>query len=150
MKDLQVEGNYRPFWLGALIAPLACPLVMFVCMTSWLAITEGTHGLKDWRVGLVAVAVFVMPQSYAGMWLLGMPYLLWLRRVGRLSTLNIGLGSAATGSATSVCFFSFVSKPELFGALLLMVWIGVGAVFGLLAGMVFCWVIGLWRRDRGV
>jgi hypothetical protein len=148
MHDFQIEGSYRPLWLGGLIAPLAGPLLIFIWMVSGLAIKEGTHRLEDWGLGLVAVAVFVMPLSYAGMWLLGMPYVLWLRRVGRLSALNICIGSVVTGSATFVCF-SFVSKPELFGASALLVWIGVGAAFGLLTGIAFCWVIGLWRRDRG-
>ena len=145
-EDIQDGKSLRPLWLGGLIAPWAGPLLLFIWMVSWLQIREGTHRLEDWGLGFLAIAVFGMPPSYAGMWLLGMPYVFWLRRVGRLSALNVCIGSVVTGSTTFACF-SLISKPELMSTSALLVWIGAGAAFGLPAGMAFCWVTGIGRRD---
>ena len=146
-RDSQVFARHaRPLWVGGLVAPLTAPSLLCLGSFAWLAIAAGLGGFGDWYVGLLGVMAVGLPLSYAGMWLLGMPFVLYLRRTGRLSALNVCISAMLAGSITFVCV-QRLSHAD-WSAWTSIGGIVVGSIFGLPTGLVFCWVTGLWRRDR--
>lgn len=131
----------RSIWLGGLIAPLAAPLAFFcvVLIMSILGerVSEGAH---LWLPALGLVTVFTLPVSYLATWILGMPFIFWLRSSSRLTRWNICLGATGIGVIAVLILQSMAKNgpPHLeqvaFGAL-------VSAGLALCVALTFCWIV---------
>jgi hypothetical protein len=75
----------RSILLGALVAPLGAPVAFLLYALTSALMREGLLGLKDWPIAVVVYFSFGLPIAYAAMVALGLPYVTWLRRTGRLT-----------------------------------------------------------------
>lgn len=124
--------NVTSIWRPALIAPLGAPLSITLVM-AWEAVSNfGLLGLRDLPASILFVFLFGLPISYIAMLLFGMPYLLWLRSKGWLSWVSVCLGAAVLGSAIWAAAWGFGRHPQL-----LMRTVPVGAIVGLVVGIIF-------------
>jgi hypothetical protein len=130
-------------WLGGLIAPLAAPLALFCVVLIVSLVKEGpAAGMHDWAQGLSLVTLFTLPVSYLATWVLGLPYILWLRSSVRLSKWNVCLGAVGIGVVSAFIWQFFFKVGALlveqmaFGALL-------SAGLALCVAWTFCWIVGV-------
>ena len=137
-------SHSRPLWLGGLIAPLTGPVLFSLGLFIWLGISAGLSGLGDWYGILFVPFILGLPPSYAATWLFGMPYVLWLRRIGRLSAMTVCIGAMLAGGVTYWLMEKISHEDRSTPTML--IGLAAGSVFGLAAALVFCWITGLWRR----
>ncbi|WP_140654330.1 hypothetical protein [Rhodanobacter glycinis] len=130
----------RSFWFGCLIAPLAASLIFLLGTLAVSVIHDGTTvGLHDWQAALAAVTVFVLPMSYLATWILGVPFILWLRSSSHLTRMNICLGAVGVGVIAMLMLQLMAKVGPLhlqqvaFGAL-------VSAGLALCVALTFCWI----------
>ena len=128
-------------WRAALIAPLGVPLSITVA-AAWEAVSNfGLSGLRDLPVTMLFVFLFGLPISYGAMLLIGLPYLMWLRSKGWLTWVFVCLGAAVLGSAIWAGYWQLSLRPPS-----LTRTIPVGALIGLVVGIIFSLVAKLPRR----
>jgi hypothetical protein len=99
---------------------------------------EGVTGLKDWPVAVIIYFSFGLPIAYGAMVALGLPYVTWLRRTGRLTWLTVCAGAIAAGAVAlpgSLLFLGGSWQPSLAN-------FTVGGLIGLACGALFCVVTG--------
>jgi hypothetical protein len=131
----------RSILLGGLIAPLAAPLIFLLGTLAVSVIHDGTTvGLHDWQAALAAVTVFVLPVSYVATWILGVPFIFWLRSSSHLTRMNICLGAVGVGVIAMLILQLMANVGPLnlekvaFGAL-------ISAGLALCVALTFCWVV---------
>lgn len=128
-------------WKPALIAPLGVPLAITLAM-AWESVSNfGLPGLRDLPSAMFFVFLFGLPISYIAMLLLGLPYLMWLRSKGWLSWMSVCMGAAVLGSVIWAAAWGFGRQPQP-----LTRTIPIGALIGLVAGVIFSAVARLPRR----
>lgn len=131
----------RSIWLGGTVAPLAAPLIFLLGTLAVSVIHDGTTvGLHDWQAALAAATVFVLPVSYLATWILGVPFIFWLRSSSHLTKVNICLGAVGVG-VIAMLILHLMAKIEplhlekvAFGAL-------ISAGLALCVALTFCWVV---------
>ena len=131
----------RSLWLGGIIAPLAAPLAFFLVM---LIISIGGNRASEdvhlWLPALGLITVFTLPVSYLATWILGMPFIYWLRSSSRLTIWNICLGAVGIAVIGTLIWELAVKYRPLhleqvaFGAL-------VSAGLALCVALTFCWIV---------
>jgi hypothetical protein len=136
----------RPLWLGVAFAPWAAPIALALLTY----VSDRASGGRQSGSAAIEVLAFALalglPLAYAGLVGLGLPYILGLRRRGRLTALRLLLLAGPLGSA-ALCagFWVFGFK------LALVAQIGLGAVMGLAVALAFCLICGIrWRAATGV
>ena len=121
-----------PFWLGVAVAPWTAPLIVFGFALARTLMNEGLDGLAYWQFAVGIFLFFAVPVSYLAMFALALPFLLWLRKLGRLTWLNCCAGGTVIGAIAfpaAMWLISSVSSPAL---------VLPGAGFGLASAVVFC------------
>jgi hypothetical protein len=125
----------QPVWKAALIAPVAAPLAI-TAAAAWEAVTlGGIAGLLDVPIAALFFFAFGLPIAYMAMLVLGLPYVLWLRSRGWLTWAPVYAGSALLGAAVWAGYWQLSIRPPS-----PIKTLPVGAVIGVLVGIVFCWV----------
>jgi hypothetical protein len=125
----------QPIWKAVLVAPVAVPLAI-TAWAAWESVSvSGIAGLRDVPIAALFFFAFGLPISYIAMLLLGLPYLLWLRSRNLLTWAPVCVGAALLGAIVWCGYWQLSLSPPSFLKTLL-----VGAVIGLLVGIVFCWV----------
>ena len=137
--DDRNEQHRRPIWLGVVITPLLTPLAFFLVAACFLIATGQHDSRTDWAGFLEFSYIFGVPLGYAAFVVLGMPLIFALRRHHRLTVFGVCLGAACIASAvftlfTRIAGSQFADLPQ--AALM-------GAVMGLLAGLIFCGLSGI-------
>lgn len=136
-----MTANKPSIWRAALIAPLGVPLSITVA-AAWEAMSNfGLSGLRDMPVTMLFVFLFGLPISYGAMLLIGLPYLMWLRSKGWLTWVFACIGAAVLGSAIWAGYWQLSFRPPP-----LTRTIPVGALIGLVVGIIFSLVAKLPRR----
>lgn len=132
----------RSILLGGVIAPLAAPLIFLLGTLVVSIVHDGPAvGLHDWQAALALVAVFVLPVSYLATWVLGVPYIYWLRSTSRLTTMNVCVGAVIFGVVSAWTYQWFGKAGALqIGHLALGALLGVG--LALCVAIAFCGVVG--------
>ena len=136
-----MPNDMRSFWIGSLVAPLAAPLALFCVVLVISVANDGlVVGLHDWTQGLGLTVLFTLPVSYLATWVLGLPYICWLRSSSHLSKWNVCLGAIGIG-VTSTLAWELIAKvgplrleQMVFGAL-------ISAGLSLCVALAFCWVV---------
>ena len=126
------SATKRPFWLGVAVAPWAAPAALFIAGVA----SDGVRGASDWQFAAGIFLSIGLPISYLAMVTLGLPYLIWLRRVRRFTWSYICAGGLGIGAVTFPLALDVVtgtSSPALAFP---------GAGLGLLAALAFCAVTG--------
>ena len=137
MSDTAAQHK-RPLWLAALLTSIGAPLVYYIGALALNVVTGGSFYSEEAFRALGFVIFIGLPASVAAMFILGMPFVLLLRAVGKLSALNVSLGAAIIGAVTSSMVVRVTGgTPEMLPEL------GVGALIGLLAGAIFSTIAGL-------
>jgi hypothetical protein len=140
--DSAAPLHRRPLWLGALLAPLAAPFALLVLVFAFDAI-EGRLMHLDAAIEIFAFAFALgLPIAVAGMWLLGLPCAVWLRRRGALSIGRLCLVAAPLGALALV-----LGMYAIGGRIALPAMIGIGAAVAVAMALAFGLVCGVaWRR----
>ena len=130
-----MKENRRPIWKAVLVAPVAAPLAI-TAWAAWESVSvSGIAGLRDVPVAALFLFAFGLPISYIAMLVLGLPYVLWLRSRNQLTWHPIYAGSALLGAAVWSGYWQMSFHPPS-----ILQTLPIGAVIGLLVGVVFCWV----------
>lgn len=136
----------RSLWLAAALTALAVP-VLFLLAIYLLAVVDSRSLAPDGEVHSRAAGAIIfagLPISAIGMYVIGMPMILLLRRLRWLAVLPVTLAAAIAGAVcfTALTFFFSRTWPDLEG-LLFGVCVGIGA------GLVYSWLAGLrWSFGR--
>jgi hypothetical protein len=138
----------RPIWIGGLIAPLAVPLVIFFATNIFIVASDGwSAGAYDLKPVVGLIGLLMLSVSYLATWLLGVPYILWLRSKSRLTRRNVSLGAVLLGvvSIWVIQLIGVVGTLRIqalgFGAI-------IGAVLGFCVAVSFCWIVQVPRRHN--
>lgn len=125
----------QPVWKAALVAPVAAPLAL-TAWAAWESVSvSGIAGLSDVPIAALFFFAFGLPISYIAMLVIGVPYVLWLRSRNLLSWLPIYSAATVLGAIVWSGYWQMSLRPHL-----LLKTLPVGAVVGLLVGILFCWV----------
>lgn len=130
----------RSIFAACLIAPLAAPIA-FVFYVILASVSEDgwTIGTQDWQAAAVASGLFVLPVSYLATWILGFPYIYWLRRKLSLSLVPVCAGAICCGIVTM-----WVLQNIAGNALLNLATFArgslIGSLFAICVALVFCWI----------
>ena len=89
---------------------------------------------------MAAALIFVLPVSYATMWVLGMPYIYWLQRKSRLSMPRICIAAVVLG-AIGIWVFQEIGKSGPLDLAHLMHGALIGAALAFSVALVFCWIV---------
>lgn len=140
----------RPLWWAALLAPLAAPLAAFLFVYVAVVFQGGwSAAMRDWMIGVAFVTAFILPASCLALWVLGLPYIYWLRATSRLTAWNVCLGAVGVGAA-GASVWGWISRADgnaplhrtIFGFLII-------AGLGLCVALAFCWIARVpFRADR--
>ena len=134
----------RPLWVGVLLAPLAVPLVTY----TWTSIIYSELGLS-FNFSLGSDGAFLIASvtavSYALTILIGVPILLSLRRVDRLSFLWVELSFAMVAAIVMLMMLLYIETG--FSWQVLLYSLKVGVPLGCIVGAVLCWVTGITVRS---
>ncbi len=132
----------RSILLGGLIAPLAAPLIFFLGTLATSVAHDGAAvGLHDWQAALIAAAVFVLPVSYLVTWIVGVPFILWLKARARLTTVSVCVGAIILG-AISAWVYQWIGKAVPLQAEHLAIGGLLGAGLAFCVAIAFCAVVG--------
>jgi hypothetical protein len=122
-------------WRAALIAPISAPLAISAVFVWELVTNSQVSQPQDVFVAVGFVFAFGLPISYAAMLLLGMPYIIWLRSINRLRGILVCAGSLTIGAAVWTAYLQLSVPPSS-----VLETAPVGAIIGLLVGIIFCQV----------
>jgi hypothetical protein len=127
----------QPVWKAVAIAPAAAPLAITAGVAWDLVSVSGVEGLRDLPIAALFFFAVGLPISYFAMLILGLPYVLWLRSRNWLTWLPVYVGSAALGAVVWSGYWQMSLRPPRLPQTL-----ALGAVIGLVVGVVFCWIAG--------
>lgn len=140
-----MKQHSRPIWIPFIFSPLAVPISISVAAALESLSVSGISGLGDLPVAaFFFFFLFGLPISYAAMLLFGLPYILALRHFKKLTAIWVCLGSTIIGAAAWTAYWQLSLRPPL-----LVNSISIGAVLGLIVGLVFCLVGGITLRSSG-
>lgn len=133
--------------LASLVAPLTTP----ISVTLGLYVIEAVKGnnpfAHGWDLSLNAVLMVVIMVALPVTWALGFPLALVLRRMGRLTALNISLGAACIGGLSFVAVIALIAGRFVRLSAVVEEF-AIGGAVGLCAGLVFCAAAGVPFRAR--
>lgn len=136
-----MNAKKPPILKAVLIAPFGVPLSITFA-AAWEAVSNfGFSGLRDLPGTMLLVFLFGLPISYGAMLLVGLPYLMWLRSKGWLTWVAVCIGAAVLGSAIWAGYWQLSFRPPSLART-----IPVGALIGLVVGVIFSLVAKLPRR----
>ncbi len=129
---MQSPQHRRPLWLGVLAASLAPAISMIlVGLVSASRFPSLTKMLRT----IGTVFALTTPVALAGILVLGLPLVLWLRSRNALNAAYVCIGAIAIGViAWAVVGMVITYDHRLPNPSMLL----VGAVFGLVSGVAFC------------
>ena len=124
----------RPILNAVLVAPVAAPLAI-AAWVAWESVSlGGIDGLRDASIAALLIFAFGLPISYIVMLILGLPYVLWLRSRNLLTWVRVYAGATLLGAIVWSGYWQMSLRPTS-----LLETLPVGAVIGLLVGILFCW-----------
>lgn len=133
--------------LASLVAPLTTPILVTLGLYVIDAVKGNNPFARGWDSSLNTVLMVVVMVALPATWALGFPLALVLRRMGRLTALNISLGAACIGGLGFVAVIALIAGRFVrLGAVVEEFAIGGGV--GLGAGLVFCAAAGVPLRAR--
>jgi len=134
MREPEIVQHTRPLWLAAAVT---------VFVTPFFGLPTGPLDQTWWNFGL-PTAAFAM--------LVGMPVVLFLTARGWLTWVPVCLTGAVCGALAMSVFLEWLIWLDLRPVVTLSPdWgvAGLGALFGVAAGCIFCLTAGIsWRRRR--
>ena len=127
-----------PIWKAVLLAPLGVPLSIALS-AAWDSVSNsGFPGLRDLPATVLLVFLFGLPVAYGAMLLFGVPYVLWLRAKGWLNWVFVCTGAGFLGAVIWTGYWQLSFHPPPLARTVL-----VGALIGLVVGVIFCLVARL-------
>ena len=146
-KILTRQNNMRPLWLGALLAPLAAPLLCAVVLEAASTVMQHGPTQNEWSVTVALVTEFVAPVSYLATWILGVPLVFLLRKREKFDGLRVCLLALSIGVLSSLIYQQMlaVGKPGLAAMILALL---LGAALASSVAISFCWICAIpWHGD---
>ena len=134
----------RSLWLAVALSPWAAPLAFIGGAFLYLAIKGNFDTAIAWQTA-VAFLVFGLPTSYAATILLGVPYVLWIRRLGFLNYAFVCLGAVVAGAIALPTLIWLIGGTQQH----FLQNVGLGMVLGLISGIAFSMIAGLTIQSRG-
>jgi hypothetical protein len=134
----------QPLWFAGLVAAVAAPFAYWVVL---VVIELSIHGFsisEEIMRGLGMMAMFGVPLSLIVMFMFGFPLALLLRKLDRLSALNLCGGAVVIGAVMAAVIAKLFSPSNPVDVMLPL----LGGATGLFAGIVFCLVGGIPFRTR--
>ena len=130
----------RSIPVACLIAPLAAPVAFFLALLMMSVAKDGwVVGTQDWQVGMLSAAIFVLPVSYLATWLLGMPYIYWLRRRLSLSTPRVCAGAICCG-VFGMWLFQEIDRGGSLDLATFLYGAALGAALAVCVATMLCWM----------
>jgi len=126
------------FWL----APLVVPVLLWASGQFTAGATF--PGFGELAAEIVAIAIFALPVSYAGLVVFGVPTLILLERFGRLSLLSLVACAAVEGFIVPYLVLAAFGEPFQFWGGYALLWLlldgsipaaGVAVAFWYIAGL---------------
>jgi len=106
--------------------------------------TGGLEDISGFLAGVIVFFIYGVPISYGAMLVLGLPYVLWLKRSKRFTMRNISLGAIVAGTVTFTAFWTFghnLPQPLVFYSF-------AGSLLGFASGLAFVAVVGPNKRVK--
>lgn len=129
----------RPLWLAAVLTCMVAPFVVAALHVATVTLSvAGDSRFTSADVAFVArMIALYFALTVAGVLVLGMPCVLWLRRRGALTLANLSVAGVAGGAVLGVVFAAFFLPSYGYPLIVLAISGGLvaGIVFGLLAGV---------------
>jgi hypothetical protein len=129
----------RPLWLAGSLISLALPPAFFCFVTAFAVMSGSAIFGEEMARALGATILFGFPLAFGATFLLILPAVLLLRKMRRLTALNVcavgGLAGAVT--VTTIQLVSATSFEWVPMALGLGLGVGAAAAFALIAGIPF-------------
>ena len=136
--SLPTVTKMPPIWKAVLLAPLGVPLSIALS-AAWDSVSNsGFPGLRDLPATVLLVFLFGLPVAYGAMLLFGVPYVLWLRAKGWLNWVFVCTGAGFLGAVIWTGYWQLSFHPPPLARTVL-----VGALIGLVVGVIFCLVARL-------
>lgn len=136
-------------WLGALVAPLTAPIVY--CLLVSVFVPDITPKLeRNLESTLFALFLFFIPTSYLLSYMLGLPLIIFLGRIKKLTFAYVSLSSGCLAIlALSVLtlladrFLDVTIIWESISVADVMIFISIGFLLGFLIGVSYCSLSGI-------
>jgi threonine/homoserine/homoserine lactone efflux protein len=132
------QPRTQPLWFAGFIAAVSVPPAYWAVLMLVEVVKGGSPFSEDVMRGLGLLMIYGAPICLAVMLVLGYPLALLLRRLGRLSALNLCAGAFIIGFGLTAA--AWLMSPSAGFQILAPV---VGGATGLFAGIVFCLVAGI-------
>lgn len=134
----------RPLFWGVLLAVPTPGICM--ALIAWV---PNLGSASAWEMlGFAAiVSLYSVPISLIASMVLGLPFVLWLRRRGRLDAIHVCLGALAIGAMTMAIFIQILGSSFAFPGMSELL---IGAGLGLGAGIAFCFGAGIGIRSTRI
>jgi hypothetical protein len=131
-----LQPDAQPLWFAGFIAGVSAPFAYWVVLVVIELVTRGEFLDANVMQTLAMLAMVGVPVCLLVTFVFGFPLALLLRKLGKLSALNLCVGAVAIGAmmAAAVAKLFFPSNPVDIAIP------GLGAATGLFAGIVFCLV----------
>jgi len=132
--------------LGGILSPLAAPALFFLVMTFGSGYTMQGPGHVE---KLVRLTLGFVAESYVISLIFGVPTVLILNKLGRLTASNLVLSSFVAGTVAGVGFGILIYWPNVSENVATdLVFGAIGAMSGLLISVSFCFLAGIFRRAQ--
>jgi hypothetical protein len=132
------QPNARPLWLAAFFAAVSVPPTYWAVLILVEVAKGGSAFGEELMRSLGFLMVYAVPTCLAIVLVLGYPFALLLRKIGKLSALNVFAGSFGIGFVVTAAA-NLIASSGAFHILYPM----IGGAMGLFAGIVFCLVAGI-------
>jgi hypothetical protein len=137
----------RPIWVGLLLTPFLTYLAITVLILIGYGISEGYWRATMFASGALFILVLCLCLTYAGAFIFGLPYLLFLQRKNWLNTKNVLFGGGfLSGSATAIIALTDTQQPmqtALIGGFF-------GITIGVVLGYIFCYLTGITSQAKNI
>ncbi|MBT3032051.1 MAG: hypothetical protein KME36_13200 [Candidatus Thiodiazotropha sp. (ex Lucina pensylvanica)] len=126
-----------------LFAPLVAPIIYFIGVL--LFTDTGAQNVRVLMRSFFFVSAFALPVAYVSVIIIGLPTIAILNSKGALSTRNIVMIGAGAGAVLFTAFIWLMSGfgPFVFEPPQVFMFLGAGALQGLVVSFVFAWIAGI-------
>lgn len=145
----EIEMDNLKIGKALLVAPLAAPIVYFLGVLLFTETRE--QNANEIIRSFFFISAIALPVAYVAVIIVGLPVFTILNGKGALSTKNVVIIGTGAGAAL---FTAFIWLMSGFGPFVLeppqvFMYLGAGALLGLVVSFVFAWVAGI-TSDCGV
>jgi len=136
----------QPLWFASFIAGVSAPIACWMVLAVIETVSRGPSLGERVMQPLAMLMMVGVPMCLAVALVFGYPFALILRKLGRLSALNLCAGAVAIGATMATVLAKLVFRPDTVHIAVP----AVGAATALFSGIVFCLVAGIsFRRHHG-